>query len=67
MLACCGEEQSLSMRAAAKGDAYEGLLDKSAQDTDSNAPFYTSRPLSKPGGWLTYVTMNFSDFRIGKQ
>ena len=41
-----GKEQWLSMSADVKGDAYEGLLEKNAQDTKSGAgQYFTPRPL----------------------
>ncbi|HUU03863.1 MAG TPA: class I SAM-dependent DNA methyltransferase [Myxococcota bacterium] len=41
-----GKEQWLSMSSDVKGDAYEGLLEKNAQDTKSGAgQYFTPRPL----------------------
>jgi len=41
-----GKEQWLGMSADVKGDAYEGLLEKNAQDTKSGAgQYFTPRPL----------------------
>jgi type I restriction enzyme M protein len=41
-----GKEDWLSMSADVKGDAYEGLLEKNAQDTKSGAgQYFTPRPL----------------------
>lgn len=41
-----GKENWLSMSADVKGDAYEGLLEKNAQDTKSGAgQYFTPRPL----------------------
>ncbi|OGT90187.1 MAG: hypothetical protein A2286_06545 [Gammaproteobacteria bacterium RIFOXYA12_FULL_61_12] len=40
------KEQWVSMSADVKGDAYEGLLEKNAQDTRSGAgQYFTPRPL----------------------
>ncbi len=41
-----GNEQWLEMSADVKGDAYEGLLERNAQDTKSGAgQYFTPRPL----------------------
>ena len=47
------KETWVSMSADVKGDAYEGLLEKNAQDTKSGAgQYFTPRPLC-PSSWST--------------
>ncbi len=43
-----GREQWSTLDADGKGDAYEGLLEKNAQDTKGGAgQYFTPRPLTK--------------------